>query len=549
MLTGSHSGSVGSITCNRSVKRLAGVVLVGAVLSACGASPGGGTPSSPVGATAGADRSDDGPPREGNLVEAPQSGRPVGAPQSAHLVATKIASGDRPVAAEALRSLGDAAAITAVEGYEKIREKTQWDAPVIGLIRAGQSVRLRSAAPLRGNGVGLCAGGWYAVEPRGFVCLGPASTLANDDPRALAAAEVLPDASAPYPFHYGVSVGAPRYHRIPSRAEQRRLESGLDRHLANLPAPDDALGGAVDARPAGVAPSPAFLRYTALVQKPLVADEDAFVGMKVSWAREFDAEGRTWLETPDLTLIPKDKVRTGKRPDMHGVDLRVDKDFRLPLAFLWLDDVPKLTKDATGNLVESGESWPRHGFVPVTETLVRGKGGLYVKTRDGHYLRSDLVTVIRSGKGRPKGVGPKDKWVSVKVTRGYLVAYEGDTPVYATAVSPGIDGILPREHATRRGQYTVGWKMLSADMAGEEKGKGWLVDEVPFVAYYKGNYALHGAFWHDEFGRPKSHGCVNLAPADAQFLFRWMDPALPEGWYAAAAYYPHIKGTAIDVQP
>ena len=122
-------------------------------------------------------------------------------------------------------------------------------------------------------------------------------------------------------------------------------------------------------------------------------------------------------------------------------------------------------------------------------------------------------------------------------------------PVYVTAVSPGIDGILPREHATKRGQFTVGWKMLSADMAGDDKGKDWLVDEVPFVAYYKGNYALHGAFWHDDFGRPKSHGCVNLAPADAQFLFRWMDPVLPEGWYAAAAYHPYVKGTAIDVQP
>jgi leucyl aminopeptidase len=75
------------------------------------------------------------------------------------------------------------------------------------------------------------------------------------------------------------------------------------------------------------------------------------------------------------------------------------------------------------------------------------------------------------------------------------------------------------------------------------------VDEVPWVSYYKDSYALHGAWWHDEFGRPKSHGCVNLAPADARWLFSWMDPAMPEGWYAVTSYYPHVQGTAVDLRP
>ena len=487
-------------------------------------------------------------------------------------VATKIASEERPSPAVAARSLGEAPAITAVEGYEKIRENTRWDAPVIGLIRAGQSVRLkgvangapgpslggtakadsglplRAVAPLQGRGVGPCAGGWYAVEPRGFVCLGPASTLARDDPRALAAAEVLPDTAAPYPFHFGISMGAPRYRRVPTPAEQRQVEPNLDQHLASVAASSGGPADAMEAQPAGAAPSPAFLRYAALRRKSPVHAEEAFAGMKVSWAREFDAEGRTWLLTPDLTLIPKDKVRLGGAPDVQGVDLRKDKDFHLPLAFVWLDEAPKYTKDAAGKLMDSGEKWPRHGFVPVTRKVAKGKGGLYLETRNGHYVRNDQVTVIQASRGRPTGVGLKDKWVSVRVTRGYLIAYEGDTPVYATAVSPGVDGILPREHATKRGQFTIGWKMLSADMEGKEKGKEWLVDEVPYVLYYKDSYALHGAWWHDEFGRPKSHGCVNLAPSDAWFLFNWADPGLPEGWYAVTSYYPQVKGTVVDVR-
>jgi len=49
---------------------------------------------------------------------------------------------------------------------------------------------------------------------------------------------------------------------------------------------------------------------------------------------------------------------------------------------------------------------------------------------------------------------------------------------------------------------------------------------VPFVMYFQLAYALHGAFWHDGFGRPRSHGCVNLAPEDARWIFRWSDPQL-----------------------
>ncbi len=167
-------------------------------------------------------------------------------------------------------------AITAVEGFEKIRSKPQWDAPFIGLIRAGQSVAIKEG-PLTGPTIATCAGGWFAVEPRGFVCVGPGSTLAAEDPRALAAAEILPRASDE-PFHYGVSLGAPRYLRIPTRAEQRQSEEKLDAYLAHLPGPDEAAGGAIDATASGNAPSPAIAKALALGKRPLLDKQDAFNG-------------------------------------------------------------------------------------------------------------------------------------------------------------------------------------------------------------------------------------------------------------------------------
>jgi hypothetical protein len=53
--------------------------------------------------------------------------------------------------------------------------------------------------------------------------------------------------------------------------------------------------------------------------------------------------------------------------------------------------------------------------------------------------------------------------------------------------------------------------------------------------YFEGSYALHGAFWHNNFGHEQSHGCVNLAPLDAKRLFFWTEPLLPQGWHGAIA--------------
>ena len=73
--------------------------------------------------------------------------------------------------------------------------------------------------------------------------------------------------------------------------------------------------------------------------------------------------------------------------------------------------------------------------------------------------------------------------------------------------------------------------------------------DVPWVMYFKGSYALHGAYWHDDFGRSRSHGCVNLAPIDARFVFLWASPSVPEHWHAAHAGEQTEQGTLINIHP
>ncbi len=439
-------------------------------------------------------------------------------------------------------------------GLVKIHDKPDRNAPVIGAYRAGMSVVMKdtSLTPERKlNRTYLCDEGWYPVEPRGFVCVGGGDHAVKDanDPRVVAARAALPDVDSNYPYRVGHSVGAPQYLRIPTAAEQKQVEGDVVAYRKQPPAADDKKGGAIDLTPAGKGPSKDLLAYIAATKPGLVHEQQLYDGYKISWAREFDANGRTWLLTPDMTIVPKDKVRVKATPTLKGIHLKEHPEIKLPLAFFWLGDSKKYVPGPDGKLMETDEVIKRHSFVETTTDQAMGPGGLYWKLRDGSYVKYQDITVIQKRPMRIGGVGPNDKWVEVRVTWGYLAAYKGDELEFVTAMSPGIDGINAAKHATARGKHHVDWKLYTGDMSGKDKGKPWYVDEVPWVQYYKDNYALHGAWWHNNFGRPMSHGCINLSPPDAKALFNWMDPAMPEGWYAVAAYYPHAKGTMVYIRP
>ncbi len=443
--------------------------------------------------------------------------------------------------------------VWATKGLAKIYELPNWKSPVIGAFRAGQSVEIRTIrtpVPITHGRPHQCSEGWYALKPRGFTCVGGPGYASFDAnaPAVEASALALPDTSKVYPYHVGVSVGSPLYLRIPTVQEQQTAEPKLAEYQKNLPAPAAKNGGAIDKTPAGRGPSASLLRYFKTVSS-VVHKKPAFEGLKISWSEQFDANGRTWLLTADMMLIPKDRVRVGPVPTLEGIDLQNRPGMQLPLAFLWLTDSPKFRQDKD-KVTKLPDKWPRHSFVPATGKLARGTDGRYYwATRDGHLLQYRDATMIKPSRYRPKIIKAGAKWIQVRVTWGFLVAYEGKTPVYATAMSPGADGINKRPHATRRGRYFIGWKMLSADMSGLDGGKPWLVDEVPWVHYYQGNYAIHGAWWHNDFGRPRSHGCVNLPPADARFLFDWTEPVLPDGWYAVSSYFPVVPGTLVELIP
>lgn len=152
-------------------------------------------------------------------------------------------------------------------------------------------------------------------------------------------------------------------------------------------------------------------------------------------------------------------------------------------------------------------------------TLRRGR----VELPDGRVLPR-WKTRIAWPRTRPARVGADDLWAHVDLEEQTMVVYRGDRPLRATLVSTGKPGT-----STRPGFYRMLSKVRMSTMAGSVP-EPYVAEAVPFVQHFYQGQALHGAWWHNGFGGVRSHGCVNLPPADARWLFEQSPPPLPEGW-------------------
>ncbi len=144
---------------------------------------------------------------------------------------------------------------------------------------------------------------------------------------------------------------------------------------------------------------------------------------------------------------------------------------------------------------------------------------------------------------RPPRVPLHGKWLHIDLNEQTLVAHEGDKAVFATLISTGRD-----PHLTTKGLFRIYAKTVHTTMRGTGP-KGYVAEEVPWAMHYFRGEALHGAYWHDQFGVAKSHGCLNMSPADAKWLFAWVTPPLPPGWHGrllgageAAVYVEVVQG-------
>ena len=138
------------------------------------------------------------------------------------------------------------------------------------------------------------------------------------------------------------------------------------------------------------------------------------------------------------------------------------------------------------------------------------------------------------------------KRIEVRTDTQMVIAFEWNQPVYMVKASTGAD-FSTGKYITPPGRHITNYKRPSRHMAaGNLALNGYDLPGVPWISYITENgIALHGTYWHNDFGKPRSHGCINLPSKAAKWFYRWTLPHVPPH---KEKVYDHT-GTAVDVVP
>jgi len=428
----------------------------------------------------------------------------------------------------------------------------------IGYLRQGGKAPV-DPTPIR---AGNCEAGWYHMLGGGYLC-GKFATLDLNHPQVrLGTTPPNLDDILPYRYAWNTTMGTPLYKSVPSREAMLEYEpylkpkprASVDSEIETVPVSD------VDPYPppalvdAGAEPKKFWWQQAgeADAGKPeirlsdLTEGSDRVVakrmvkGFYVAIDKSFPWHNRTWYRTTASLVAPADRFALNKPPTFKGLDLS-GSDPKLGTAFVLSTKAQRYQVDPDKRQAVPTGPVERFTGVRLTGRTVKSGVAVYRETTEGWWMRSNDGTSAEAGPA-PQGLLPGEKWIDVSLTRQTLVALQGDTPVYATLVSTGRKAKDPsdklHDHQTIQGSFRIREKHIAITMDGDGPAPGdmpYSIEDVPYVMYFEGSYALHGAFWHSNFGREQSHGCVNLAPLDAKQLFFWSEPLLPQGWHGVIA--------------
>jgi len=457
------------------------------------------------------------------------------------------------------------------------RQPTTWiyERPSSSSRRVG-ALRVGSAVPSSPEVQGTegCEGGWRRLVPHGFVCLGTGATLDPQDPAVRPFLEHGPDELAALPYIYGtVRRPGPIYARLPTAEEARSEEPELDSRMVSWLGAEGEIGAGygqqiwsrgvepkVSPREAWSSrssdPLPDFLAEPgalARLRKLLgfASEEGVRAGQmepKVGYSLlgTWLHEGRRFGLTTDLRLVPTDRLRPISGSSFHG--FRVPEDVKMPFAIVRRPGAALFRYDPKSKKLTRAREAELRAAVALTGKQAFFRGRLHYETTEQLWLSDRDASRLDPAKKMPAWGKNGEKWIDVNITKQTLVLYEGTVPVYATLVSTGEAGLDDAEGstATKRGIFRIHTKHLTSTMASDDLGEEFELRDVPFVQYFEEGYALHGAYWHDRFGVPKSHGCINLSPEDARRIFYWTEPQLPAGWHTVLL---PLRGTTLFVHP
>lgn len=321
---------------------------------------------------------------------------------------------------------------------------------------------------------------------------------------------------------------------------------------------------------------------------------------------------RGFAVTVDLRLIPATKVKPDSGSPFHGVEVGPDLGIPFAMIVKKEAEGFQLVRGQdsvkSAGKVPHRAVIPMTGNV----RFKAGRRFYQTSRDPKTWLAADEIALFAPPPTFPKEAAQGKKWIDVSLVQQTLVLYEGTQPKYATLISSGRDrlGDPKTERATPRGHFEIKSKHIAAAMDSEEnssvtggtkaerplelsaedratverllqteksgrklnaedqrrlsnvkKGRhpeygvthrrgsaAFELRDVPWIQYFESGFALHGAYWHDAFGVPRSHGCINLSPIDARVVFNWTEPALPDGWHGMNVGPETGAGTAVVIR-
>ena len=268
----------------------------------------------------------------------------------------------------------------------------------------------------------------------------------------------------------------------------------------------------------------------------------------IEWLREVAGEApglalnRRWVETPEGYVYGPNVQPVWNRPQLPVTELP-----ETPLGRgMWVEVcVPYVDLIWANPRSVSEGSWMHENLRPrfyysqvfwVDNLRLNAEGKTEYRlveryANDIFWGRAEAFRPMTPEEIAPISPGREDKRVLINLNHQTLSCFEGQQEVYFCRISSGgkydIDGNPSEKWATPITISPVWRKLISHHMTGGETGGGWDIPGIAWTVLFVGNgVAIHSTFWHNDFGTPRSRGCINASPDDAKWIFRWADPVV-----------------------
>ena len=261
-------------------------------------------------------------------------------------------------------------------------------------------------------------------------------------------------------------------------------------------------------------------------KKPVRYLDGGFIWVSLESPLAINSGNYTWYYINQNEFVLADYLSFFPVSTFKGIDTKerpLDGNYGWLVLDTYTSSTPGKQEYIDGELIE------KHTLVKIVDVkFVNGQK--WLKLAANKWIDGRRVALITYPQ-RPLKVPVGEKWININLYEQVLEAFEGDSLVYATLISSG----LP-EFETPTGLFRIWGKVRMAKMSGGKKGVDYyFLEDVPYHMYFSAGIAIHGAYWHDNFGMKQSHGCVNLAPRDAYWLFNWTLPRAPEKKFIKAS--------------